>query len=410
MIDASPIVAEDGAIVVGATKGSAHLMAFTPTGGKRWETSLDDYEVRATPALRRDGRLVVIGTRFAGSRDHRTGGVREKDSERAFLLDPSTGRITRRSAEYVANGFGLRSPLVDGENIYYAWGTQLFRFDQRAVTTGPFAPETLWNAIGNITGGPGWNTDCFGGWLVPCLSLPKDRPPAVLAPSPSLSRLCGDIAGTGILLSYRVWPATRNGWTKDLKALTTAAFGASGRMYLGLWTPGGVVAAFEQDGSELWSVKLDGDVLTPPAIGSGGISPTPLVCQRQESRRRNIRTSTRRADNVYVATSRNPRRLSDNSLVFRDGSLYALDYRGRVRWRRDLEGQPGPPVVLRMRQSELIIVATDGGSALSKYLKAYRENGSLAWTLRLDAAALGSPAVANGTIYVATKTSLYAVR
>src|SRR5262245_14412896 len=75
MLDASPVVGADGTIYLGATDRlglstdpqdeTARLYAFSPSGKALWESHLEGYIVRAAPAVRRDGRgLVVVGQKF----------------------------------------------------------------------------------------------------------------------------------------------------------------------------------------------------------------------------------------------------------------------------------------------------------------------------------------------------------
>ena len=67
MVDASPVVNPNtGVIYLGTTgesalKPGARLFAFYPNGTLRWAVPLDGYEVRAAPAVRRDGFPVVVG-------------------------------------------------------------------------------------------------------------------------------------------------------------------------------------------------------------------------------------------------------------------------------------------------------------------------------------------------------------
>jgi outer membrane protein assembly factor BamB len=93
-----------------------------------------------------------------------------------------------------------------------------------------------------------------------------------------------------------------------------------------------------------------------------------------------------------------------------DGYLYSFTTSGQLRWKRALPasasstGQVGLPVVVRGDQ-ELVVVAH------ANALLAFHANGDLArWPIALDTPALGSPAVADDVIYVATKKSLYAIR
>src|SRR5262245_41208465 len=96
MLDASPVVASDGTIYLVGPKTSwlptDQLAAITPSGTVAWKTILvvaeeaKVYRLRSTPAIRRDGSLVVVGLymepRF-------NGGSRVKSwyrEERVFLF------------------------------------------------------------------------------------------------------------------------------------------------------------------------------------------------------------------------------------------------------------------------------------------------------------------------------------
>ena len=72
--------------------------------------------------------------------------------------------------------------------------------------------------------------------------------------------------------------------------------------------------------------------------------------------------------------------------------------------------QLGEPVVALLQTGdELILVTWTDPDTKANSLVAYRSNGRVAWRMALDAPALGSPAIANGRIYVATTRSLYAI-
>jgi outer membrane protein assembly factor BamB len=89
-----PLVLEDGGVVVGARDG--HVRAFGPDGVLRWDVATRD-EVRATPALGRDGTVVV------GSDDGGIYGLRAADGVQVFRVGTS-GRV-RASARVDADGY-----------------------------------------------------------------------------------------------------------------------------------------------------------------------------------------------------------------------------------------------------------------------------------------------------------------
>jgi hypothetical protein len=100
-------------------------------------------------------------------------------------------------------------------------------------------------------------------------------------------------------------------------------------------------------------------------------------------------------DNLYIGGS------NSAGLAF----LFRFGHDGRLHWKRGVGSRgAAPPVVLALpRGRELVIIGS--GDVLS----AWTDNGSFAWRLRLDGPVYGTPAVANGRIYVATTSSLYAI-
>jgi outer membrane protein assembly factor BamB len=376
MIDASPVVGPDGTIYLGARRGSTSLLAFGADGRERWASTLGGYQVHATPAVRDDGSLVVVGSRRTDAHDHRTINTDVKDiRERVFLVASTSGRISDQSPEWRAAEH--RSPLLDAQgNIYFSFGNGLYRFNRGGSLR---HAHKLLDVTGDIQGY--WPETCPPA----CLSAPSAGAPAVryLKPSPAYSRY-GEIVGSGYAHSYRFSPSTYRGWRRELGAVTTAALGSAGRIYIG--DSGKALTAYDRSGGRLWRVKLNGIPIAPPALGR----------DRQ------------RQDNVYAVTGRDDA-TGNQDVNFRSGSLYAFDQEGHKRWQRNFAGQLGAPAVARIGDTELIVVASGGAGALN-LLTAFRDDGSLAWMLTLDAPALGSPAVANDAIYVATKRSLYAVR
>ena len=410
MVHASPVVGPDGTIYVAARQGSASLLAFNPDGGRRWAATLDGYRVDATPAVRDDGRLVVVAS---SSHDHRSGFVptAKNSNERVLLVWQTTGHISQSSGEY--QGASFRAPLLDEQgNAYFSWGDYLYRFDRYAPG---FAARQVYVVTSTVTGSAG---DCpWSPYLpLPCLSPPPSAPPTEppLGFAPTYSPVCKDVAGSGAW-SYRIWPQG-GGWKGDRKQATTPALGKAGRQYMGVVAGDGfAAAAFAQDGTRLWQTKLDGVPVGPPALGRGtrrGGDGETFSCVRKESGRQVlVRDATSWADEVYIATGsgyHNGRSAGDPA-TFDSGTLYALDYTGRIRWQRRLSGRLGAPVVVRTASGDMVVVTSGGGNA-PNLLTAFRESGSVAWTLPLDGPAYGSPAIADGRIYVATTHSLYAVR
>ena len=98
-VDASPVVNPNtGVIYLGTTgesalKPGARLFAFYPNGSLRWPVPLDGYQVRAAPAVRRDG-FPVVGGRAGADLSAATvvaSTVGGSCSERIFLARPVHG-------------------------------------------------------------------------------------------------------------------------------------------------------------------------------------------------------------------------------------------------------------------------------------------------------------------------------
>jgi|SRR5215204_2713403 len=388
MIDSSPVVASNGIVYLAARTERGSLHAIGPSG-VIWSSFVEGFDVRATPALLPDGRLVVVGSNVRGTLD-RTGEARTSSRERVFILSGSDGRITHRTDLY-ANAF-MRSPVADSAGrIYWSFGDLLYRLATR--TSGSrLVAQRLVSATGNLTSEfelPIW------------LSVPPPGfpPEPLLQPSPAFSSACDDIVGTGVSArSYRFWPATLRGWAKQLTLQTTPAVGASGHAYVGMYssrTSEGSLAALSQTGAILWRTRVSGRPAAPPAIGpapAGGVR----SCKRQDG----SAFATTRRDRIYFTTY---------GPELQGGRLYAVDDNGRIRWARRLTGQPGPPVVVQLQSEELILVAS-GSRTGPNFLYAARSRGDHLWARPLAGQALGSPAIAGGLIYVATRTRLHRFR
>ena len=389
MIDSSPVVTSNGTVYLAARTDRGNLHAI----GRRgliWSSLLEGFDVRATPALLPDGRLVVVGSNPKGTLD-RTGDPRGSSRERVFIVSPSDGRITHRTDLY-ENAF-MRSPLVDSTGtIYWSFGDLLYRLVPRTRGTRLVA-ERLVSAAGNLT-----SEFELPIWLdVPPPASPPDPP---LQPSPALSLACEDILATGARArSYRFWPGTLKGWVKQLTLQTTPAVGGAGRAYFGMASGSGPtdgsLGAFSQTGVAVWRTRVSGMPAAPPAIG-----PAPASGARSCRRQNGSAVSTSRRDRIYLT-------VYDRGS--RTGRLYAFDDEGRVRWVRRLSGQPGAPVVVQLQNDHLIIVAS-GSPTGTNALYAARSSGDLVWARPLAGQALGSPAIAGGLIYIATRTSLLRFR
>ena len=388
VVDSSPVVSANGTVYLAARTDRGNLHAI----GRRgliWSSLVEGFDVRATPALLPDGRLVVVGSNAAGTLD-RTGEVRRSSRERVFIVDPSSGRTTHRTDLY-ENAY-MRSPLVDGAGtIYWSFGDLLYRLATR--TSGSrLVAQRLVSATGDLTSEfelPIW------------LAVPPPSPFFPwLQPSPALSLACEDIFGTGARArSYRFWPGTLRGWVKQLTLQTTPAVGSAGRAYVGMASGTGAtdgsLAAFSQTGGTLWRTRVSGLPAAPPALGLA-----PAASGRSCLRQNGSTVTTSRRDRIYLT-------VYDRESVI--GRLYAFDDEGRIRWTRRLPGRPGAPVVVQLPNDHLILV-TSGLSTGPNALYAARSSGDLAWSRPLPGQALGSPAIAGGLIYVATRTGLYRFR
>jgi outer membrane protein assembly factor BamB len=388
MIDSSPVVANNGIVYLAARTERGNLHAIGPSGFV-WSSFLEGFDVRATPALLPDGRLVVVGSNVRGTLD-RTGEARTTSRERVFILSDTDGRITHRTDLY-ENAF-MRSPLVDSAGtIYWSFGDLLYRLATR--TSGSrLVAQRLVSATGNLT-----SEFELPIWLA---APPPGFPPEpLLQPSPASSSACEDIVGTGVRArSYRFWPGTLRGWVKQLTLQTTPALGASGHAYVGMYrsrTSEGSLAALSQTGAILWRTRISGRPAAPPAIG-----PAPARGVRSCKRQNGSTFTTTRRDRIYFTTYGG---------VTQGGRLYAFDDEGGIRWVRRLTGQPGPPVVVQLQTDELILVAS-GSRTGPNFLYAARSSGDLSWARPLAGQALGSPAIAGGLIYVATRTRLHRFR
>jgi len=204
---------------------------------------------------------------------------------------------------------------------------------------------------------------------------------------------CSDLVATG-WDTLRVRTSGEQLWHKGSSGITTPAVGTAGRAYLPTFDDShGRLQAWDQDGSRAWQVDFGEYTAAtgPPAIGrgskdSGDTSTTECTSNDRDHRLWDT------VDNIYVSVS--------------DGYLYAIDYKGRIRWKQKIgDSLLGPPVVIRQPDDSEVIVAASDWNLLS----AFASDGRPLWQLPLDSPARGSPAVAHDRIYVATEKSLYAI-
>jgi PQQ-like domain len=398
MYRSSPVVGEFGTVFVGAGRaaplGSSgtipHLFAFTSTGRLIWRSRLDGYAVYSAPAVGRDGRMMVIGQKFND---------KALPVQRAFIVTEQ-GRILQADA---IRRDGGGSPLVDDEgDFFYRDPWQLWKLSRTDHRTN-FKP-VLWAAnLGDLTSGSDIYSalsDLYRG-LSCFLTFPVSRCNefdvssswewgATPLPAPAGTGVCRDVAVSLWDRVYRVALQKRLLANLEWDALATPAIGRGGAVaYVSL--KGQEMAAVSQSGQQLWRWGWGAQPVNIAIGHPGGVTSTPVVCQYVDASGHTVRVIDRTADRLYVREA--------------DGSLAAIDGEtGRhLLWtaRAKLVGEP---VVLTSRTRELVVAASQ------TRLYGFRgEDGHQLWSLPLDGPARGSPAVADGQIYVATERSLYAI-
>lgn len=383
MIDSSPVVAPDGTIYIGTTDTSGQLTSIKSDGTVKWNIRLGNAQVRGTPAIRSDGSLVVVGHEKVpvlknGKFD------RDKWVGRVHLVHAS-GWLLRVSQDFDIDGFPPSSPLLDREDnayVLYSYGDDyLVKFTRdfastvvKAINydvtrTGPVIPHYTtampWcRDFSALCGGSG-----FGPIMPsPALSLWQNLK-LVVAPSFDKTAVVSMPTGFG-------------SWQKDIPGITTAAVHMDGGpAYIG--TKSKRVEAWDVTGRKNWEGQLGGYPVAPPALGHApSVNPFPRL--------------------VYVPAS--------------DGYLYFFNRAAACSspvpdspcvWRRKIGTKfAGAPAVLSIGGgSEIVVIASD-----ANVLRAFRQDGTPLWSVQLDSPAYGSPAIVNGRIYVATQTSVYAIR
>jgi outer membrane protein assembly factor BamB len=427
MIDASPVVNPNtGVIYLGTTgksslKRGARLFAFYPNGALRWAVPLDGYDVRAAPAVRRDGFPVVVGEQARPVSVRRYNYYYWKLSERVFLLDQFTGAV--RAVRSEPDGCYWFTSNSCPERQLYGMAPVV---DESRNETYVRAPDGLWRldpslrflddvmAATGVTGeGLGW--DDIGKFLCPfCVAFDPSglaaEPPLSeplrfpRLPSPAFSPTCDDFVWS-LPQTARARAVARGskafGYLEASTPVATPALGKAGRMYAPVLDHGQVyLEAYDQFAqTPAWRAGPLGDgTVSPPALGrvSGEGASTTAVCTRVHDQQATT-VRDHRPESVYVASG---------------PTLYAFDDRGRLRWKHNPGGkQLGEPVVARLKNGdELVLITWTDPNSHANFLVAYQGDGRVAWRLALDAPALGSPAIANGRIYVATTRSLYAIR
>jgi hypothetical protein len=444
MIDASPVVGPDGTIYVAGPKTSRwpmdQLVAVNQDGTAKWKTILEGYQLRATPAVRNDGSIVAVGHNIYADRVERDGKgtvtkVIWKREAKVFLVgaDGSVLRTTDQNRFF--EGPGLTSPAYDGVSndtfywhIYPLAGANLRRFDSSFAMHGVggldvslegYSPLTSWEVglcgLLTVEAGPYFSPlvapcwacaveaeggSCFSPDLVSGILNPSQPPLDALSPSPSLTQCNDVVAGADDTARFR--PVGNRLWQQDLFLGSTAAIGAGGRAYtVTRGATDGRIEGRDQDGARRFHYILPSHVVPigPVALGRGvkdaGVDTT-VVCRPSDSERDHRVINDPDADNVYFTAS--------------DGKLYAVDYKGRRRWTFGVR-LTSPPVVLGLSDGpEIVLVGDQTPPPEEGYVHGLRgENGEQLWKFVLDSPVLGSLAVHQTRIYVATQRSLYAI-
>jgi outer membrane protein assembly factor BamB len=395
MQGASPIVDGLGNIYVAgiAALGGGHRLAkLNAAGMQQWAVSLGgSTRLRVPPAVRSDGQVVAIA---------------EDSQWFVSVLRPETGRISAISSRFdlppdrdefiYRQHLTYSPPTLDRAGNIFIWhrvwqnevdfGYNLTRF--RSGRSSSF--ETT--VVARFAQGLETSGTAFGRYD-PAVPGPWPNPAA-----PALHEKCQDIVVIADRYGMmRVKPWGRKLHNKDRVYEPNAVLSGGGRAYVFSNT----LRAFDQDGSQPWRDGIGGGFASsPPALGRGRKDEgdnSSVYCTRQETDRDHRGSRDYSADNVYVSA--------------KDGTLYAIDYKGRLRWQVQIpRGRAfgGVPVVLGANGREIVVVANDAG--MPAYLYGFDGAGAgLLWELELDSPVQGSPAVAGDRIFVATERSLYAI-
>jgi outer membrane protein assembly factor BamB len=389
----APIIGPDGTVYVGAARPAPdHLYAYRPDGKLRWSTDLQGYSVYGTPALRSDGRMLVVGDRFRPDLPH---------VQRAFVVNTRDGSIAARTPVTETMG---GSPLVNARgDFFYRDGDAVWKIPHSDHRSRP-SSKLVARHVYPVTGGPGiadflsavWEglSECFPG-----CDFDRTGPPALAfpvgkyLPSPAISS-CGDLVSPLREYLQRRW-GDLFGNEAEAAAVSTPAVGQGGRGYVAL--EGQHLAAYEQNGEEGWKKKWPSQ---PVSIAIGHPRTLNLVRSECQFLDRGGR----------LVTQVREERFRDRLFVLLgDGRLAAVDPLakvGRTVWIKEAPRKlVGEPAVVATASGEQVLV-----SGIGRLYAFDARDGEELWSVRLDSRALGSPAVADGRIYVATRTSLWAIR
>jgi outer membrane protein assembly factor BamB len=396
MYRSSPVVAQSGTVFIGAARPASlnaghgtvpHLYAFSSTGDALWQSTLAGFAVYGAPAIGPDGRMMVTGYKFDED---------DRPVARAFIVSQD-GQIVATVAH---SHYGASSPLVDDEgNFFYRDPTDLWEIPGRDHSSRPVPVHVASNA-GDITTGSTAMDDFFDALadLAACfpgcdfdssVRLPAPWIDWTNLPAPADAGKCGDVA-VGLWTQFFRVRAPKVLAKVDGEPVGTPVIGRHGTTaYVTLKDRD--MAAVDQTGHVLWRKSWG----TPPvnaAVGHlGGTSSETAVCRYSNSSGGETEVRDHQRDRLYV-------RVANGDLVAITGDTSELI------WKVEGARAVGEPVVLSTPEGEQVVIAGE------ESLSAFRgEDGEQVWSVGLDGPALGSPAVANDRIYVATYTSLYSI-
>ncbi len=381
MIASSPAVAPDGTVYVGTEDTARALVAINPDGTERWAVPISGQKVRATPAIRSDGSLVVVSYAQVPCRPYNGKGL--------VSLVSRSGETLRVSQDFETSG--LSAPMLDARDnafVVSRVGSRdtLVKFDTSFVST------IVGGITYAITGSAGfWDTVCS-------VTVPTVLGPAPLAglcgfqstpvcpleylppaPSPALVPGTTDEILIGSYESALIRIGGDHIWKRDIPALFTPAI-RNDVAYLA--TSGKRIEAWDITGHRRWGMHFSGFPVAPAAVGHA----------------RNAASFY--PDFLYVAAVN--RTTADDEYVW----LYMVNFNTGQITQKPLGGTfAGAPAVLSMWGGDEIVVVTSHNNLLW----AFRQDGTYLWSIPLDSRALGSPAIVSGRIYVATETSIFAI-
>ena len=415
----SPVVGVNGTIYIGTADANdaGGLVAVGADGKIAWTRPLAAdgfaYGVLATPAVRSDGSIVVVA--FRQEKRFRNGTFeRWQGFGRLFLLAPD-GTILHTTGEY--DGHGWTSPAIDaGDNTYF-----LSRPPGKAMPWCVFKIDRDFSAVQTLGGfEPKFTSENrfefppqFDSAPINSLVVEASRP-RFLYPSPALTD-SREVIATCPSGTLRCWATGGTFWTRDLYG-STPAVGRCGRAY---------IAAGNH--LEAWNQKPEKRNVTAPATPPSNVpltvnvevpfwavtltqaadDPPALAPSDEPSDRKYEATCEYKNDDgtlVHMTDHRTPYDI----YVAAGTELCAVDFRGRIRWKKDMMARRAlMPVVIEQsaaREQCVISGARDIG-----YLVALNRNGDKMWELGFGGPIRGSLAAPDGRVYVANDHGLYAI-